>query len=75
MIARQPEEDTHARNDLGNNDNGDNEDGEADGQLSPRKQKSPNDERIDSNSTHGRSRGNNSRLSCIRARFRELAVL
>eukprot|EP00984_Skeletonema_dohrnii_P023855 scaffold12953_cov123-Skeletonema_dohrnii-CCMP3373.AAC.10 len=42
--ARQPEEDAHARDDLGNNDNGDDdneEDSEADGQLSPRKRKTP----------------------------------
>jgi len=37
--ARQPQEDAHARNDLGNNDNGDDEDSEVVGQLSPRKRK------------------------------------
>eukprot|EP00985_Skeletonema_marinoi_P007532 scaffold3316_cov94-Skeletonema_marinoi.AAC.15 len=43
--ARQPQEDAHARNDLGNNDNGDDddEDSEAVGQLSPRKRKSSPD--------------------------------
>ena len=43
--ARQPQEDAHARNDLGNNDNGDDEDSEVVGQLSPRKRKaSPDDD-------------------------------
>ena len=37
--ARQPQEDAHARNDLGNNDNGDDEDSEVVGQLSPRKER------------------------------------
>jgi len=45
--ARQPQEDAHAGNDLGNNDDGDDEDdedSEADGQRSPRKRTSLNDD-------------------------------